>query len=58
MDDHLKAAADAVAMTDATLLAEWRKIDFSSPLSPRHQAILDEINLRDLDLTLMKDSPL
>lgn len=49
MDDHLKAAAQASAMTTSQLIAVRNRIVDSNDLTSQQQAVIDEIKRRAID---------
>jgi len=50
MDDHLKAAAAAAAMTDMELITVWNKIEDRDELTTQETAIQDEMERREIDI--------
>lgn len=50
MDDHLKAAAAAAAMTDMELITVWNRIEDRDELTSQEMAIQDEMECREIDI--------
>lgn len=48
MHDHLKAAADAAAMSDDELLAAYQNIRDAAEMTSEEQAIIDEVQWRGI----------
>jgi hypothetical protein len=50
MDDHLKAAAAAAAMTDMELITVWNRIEDRDELTSQEMAIQDGMERREIDI--------
>jgi hypothetical protein len=46
----IRDAAAATEMTDAELLAAWSAVEDGDNLTPLQQAVIDEIERRELDI--------
>lgn len=50
MDDHLKAAADAAAITDIELIKAWTRVRNQDELSCHDVAVQDELDRREIEI--------